>query len=218
MAALLEHDFENNGTVTVREQYSDCFYFPTQNAQNDSQETDSQQIPKKINCLFEENNMDSTSLESSHHILSAQRNFVNEHLRQLHNVLFEKDHLSSLSQINESNSEFPGNAFLVFSKLNNLNVQAQSPTSIYQFLQNNLTRLALLPQICRILINRFSPNTRLYLCIVKDRDFNESELTLFIRQNQYQENLLEIIDKFMDDFGDQYFKDELWLQITTDFR
>ncbi|MBN1234657.1 MAG: hypothetical protein JW999_01250 [Methanotrichaceae archaeon] len=75
----------------------------------------------------------------------------------------------------------------------------------------------LIPPICCKLIKTFPEDAKLFLEIYRDPEIHDEYLTLYIRKNVYEEQILDCIDEAMAEFEPVLGSASGWLLVTTDF-
>ena len=114
--------------------------------------------------------------------------------------------------------------FLIEDLLINLkekNIMISKSNDIYDYLLDKLDMIDFLASICSVTFEKFQDSsfpTQLSLEMYHDPEIEDSYLTLYIRQNEYDKNIFNKIDEICDEFQEQFAKIKGWLLITTDFK
>lgn len=87
--------------------------------------------------------------------------------------------------------------------------------SLFDFLINNNDLIDIISVACEKTVDRFGGNSQLMLEVCKE--YYEEYLALYIRQEEYQIDLLTIIDELSQTFEDLLVDRSGWFMITTDF-
>lgn len=67
-------------------------------------------------------------------------------------------------------------------------------------------------------LERFSPPSQVALELFKDPESDDQYLTVYVRQEQYDEGILDVLDEISGQFDDMLCDTSGWLLITTDFQ
>jgi hypothetical protein len=90
-----------------------------------------------------------------------------------------------------------------------------SEVSAYLLAHSDLS--SLIPPICCKLIKTFPEDAKLFLEIYRDPEIHDEYLTLYIRKNVYEKQILDCIDEAMAEFEHPLGSASGWLLVTTDF-
>ncbi len=71
---------------------------------------------------------------------------------------------------------------------------------------------------CRAATEAFGPETELSLEVYHDPEFEDEYLVLFIRQREYPDDLLEVIDSVQEQYEAELQRRTGWFLVTTDFQ
>jgi hypothetical protein len=100
--------------------------------------------------------------------------------------------------------------------LRNMSIIINHPEDIRDYLINHNLEWLLLP-ICQKAKALFQENAKLYLEVYHDPEVKDKYLTLYIRQDNYYKDILEIIEELSEDFEELISDTSGWFLITTDF-
>ncbi|MBU0567741.1 hypothetical protein KJ693_01935 [bacterium] len=75
----------------------------------------------------------------------------------------------------------------------------------------------ILPFICRTASERFKMHTQLSLEVYHDSEIEDKYLTLYIRQEHYDEHILDMIEDICVEYEEELADKSGWLLVTTDF-
>ncbi len=91
-------------------------------------------------------------------------------------------------------------------------------SEVKNYLYNFPELIEILPSICKVTRDEF-PSDRAQLSLELDRDIEgqDEQLVLFVRQDHYEENILEIIDEIRSKYGDSLVGKKAWFIVMTDF-
>jgi hypothetical protein len=104
----------------------------------------------------------------------------------------------------------------ILSALKSMSVIIVNPDDIREYLINFNLELLLIP-IFRRVKELFHNNDKFYLKVYHDLEVKDEYLTLYIRQEKYYGNILEIIEELSEEFEERISTTSGWLLITTDF-
>jgi hypothetical protein len=89
---------------------------------------------------------------------------------------------------------------------------------VKNYLSNFPELIEILPSVCKVTREKFpSDKAQLYLEVTKDFSEDTEFLILYVRQEQYDENIMEIIDDIRSTYGEKLIGKQGWLLVTTDF-
>ena len=94
-------------------------------------------------------------------------------------------------------------------------IKTPNPINLYNFLIEHQDLVDIIAFACSDTVKQFNDTTTFTLVICTDD--NERYLELLIRQNPYQKNILEVIDKISEKFENLLVSRTGWFMITTDF-
>jgi hypothetical protein len=139
--------------------------------------------------------------------------------------LLSEDYLKIRETVSlSSHVDYKITTFLVENLLINLRetgICIPQPEKIFNYLLNKIDMVDFLDLICNHTLELFQDSasiTQLSLELYNDVEIEDSYLTLYIRQNEYEHNIFEKIDKICDEFQDQFSNIKGWLLITSDFK
>lgn len=88
--------------------------------------------------------------------------------------------------------------------------------SSYLFQYPDMAYLVL--EICRFTAGHFSGNAELTIELYRDPEQEDNYLTLYVRQEIYDETIMERIDSISDKFEESLNQSRGWMIVTTDFQ
>ncbi|MGF3497012.1 MAG: hypothetical protein ACQXXC_05220 [Methanolinea tarda] len=94
-------------------------------------------------------------------------------------------------------------------------ITSPNPQDLYKFLVEHHDLIDIIAFSCGQVCKRFNETTSLSLEICDDD--SEQYLALYVRQDEYQEGLLEIIDEISIKYEDLLSSRSGWFMVTTDF-
>ena len=98
-----------------------------------------------------------------------------------------------------------------------MNVMIPETSEVSEYLLAHPDLGSLIPPICCKLIKTFPEDAKLFLEIYRDPEIHDEYLTLYIRKNVYEEQILDCIDEAMAEFEPALGSASGWLLVTTDF-
>ena len=104
----------------------------------------------------------------------------------------------------------------IISSLKNMSIIINHADDIRDYLINSNLGWLLIP-ICQKAKSLFQENAKLYLKVYHDPEIKEKYLVLYIRQDNYYKDIIEIIEKLSEDIEDIVSNTSGWFLITTDF-
>lgn len=119
-------------------------------------------------------------------------------------------------RINQSQS-FAINIERTLDYLRNISVIISNPNEIRNYLFNNLGVEDLIVSICQATMEEFKDRAKLYLDIYKDPEIKDKYLTLYVRQEHYDDDIIEVIESISEQYEDDIKEQSIWFLITTDF-
>lgn len=90
--------------------------------------------------------------------------------------------------------------------------------AVRDYLLRHFDMTDLLPSVCRIALRRFGIGARLSLELYRDPEIRDEYLTLYVRQERYDEHIMDIIEDVCAEYRDELTRRSSWLLVTTDFR
>lgn len=89
---------------------------------------------------------------------------------------------------------------------------------VKNYLYNFPELIEILPLVCKLTKDKFpSDKAQLSLELDSDIEGQDEQLVLFVRQDHYQENILEIIDEIRSKYSDILAGKKAWFIVMTDF-
>ena len=105
----------------------------------------------------------------------------------------------------------------VLEVLKAMHVMIPEASEVSEYLLAHSDLSCLIPQICCKLIKTFPEDARLFLEIYRDPEIHDEYLTLYVRKNVYEVQILDSIDKAMAEYEPALGTASGWLLVTTDF-
>jgi len=89
---------------------------------------------------------------------------------------------------------------------------------VKNYLSNFPELIEILPSVCKVTREKFPPDkAQLSLEVTKDFSEDTEFLILYVRQEQYDEKIMEIIDDIRSTYGEKLIGKQGWILVTTDF-
>ena len=105
-----------------------------------------------------------------------------------------------------------------FNKLSLDHVKIPEPAEIRRYLVHHPDLVDILPGLCTTIGQRFAKDIQISLEFYRGPAPGEGYLTIYVRQQQYDDRILNLIDEIHEEYRDALDEREGWLVITTDFR
>ena len=100
----------------------------------------------------------------------------------------------------------------------NKGIRIPEAPKLKNYLYNFPELVEILPLVCKLTREKFPPdNAQLSLEFDSDIDGKDVPLILYVRQEHYEENIMEIIDEIRSKYIDRFIGKKGWLLVTTDF-
>lgn len=90
--------------------------------------------------------------------------------------------------------------------------------AVRDYLLRHFDMTDLLPSVCGIALRTFGIDARLSLELYRDPEIRDQYLTLYVRQERYDEHIMDIIEDMCAEYRDKLIGKSSWLLVTTDFR
>lgn len=90
--------------------------------------------------------------------------------------------------------------------------------AVRDYLLRHFDMTDLLPCVCGIALRTFGIGARLSLELYRDPEIRDEYLTLYVRQERYDEHIMDIIEDVCTEYRDKLIGKSSWLLVTTDFR
>ena len=97
-------------------------------------------------------------------------------------------------------------------------VAIPNPQDVECYLGEHSALQLLLPQICQRLREEFGQDAELSLELYRDPEIEDRYLTLYVRQDRYDANIVERLDQLGEQFADDLERCTGDILLTTDFR
>ena len=91
------------------------------------------------------------------------------------------------------------------------------PSEIRDYLIRYQDMIGLLLSVCKSVRERFGTNAQLSLEVYHDPEIEDEYLTLYVRQEKYDDNILDVIEDISTQYEDELVNKSGWLLVTTDF-
>jgi len=105
----------------------------------------------------------------------------------------------------------------VLEVLKAMHVMIPETSEVSEYILAHPDLSCLIPAICCKLIKMFPEDSKLFLEIYRDPEIHDEYLTLYVRKNVYEEQILDCIDEAMAEFERALGSASGWLLVTTDF-
>jgi hypothetical protein len=102
-------------------------------------------------------------------------------------------------------------------KLSKLGIAAPNREQVLGYLSSYPDLTEVLAPLCKVVSDRFRDAAHLSLELYRDRESEDSYLTLYVRQAHYQPDLLEQLEDVSAEIGPLLRGSAGWLLVTTDF-
>ena len=103
-------------------------------------------------------------------------------------------------------------------KLPSCGVVSQDWDAVRGYLEQNSDLAPLLPGICAAVRKEFGPEAEVALELYRDPEIKDETLTLYLRLDAYEADILERLDRASEPFMDKLAQASGYLLPTTDFR
>ncbi len=97
-------------------------------------------------------------------------------------------------------------------------VAIPNPQDVECYLGEHSALQLLLPRICEQVRAEFGHDAELSLELYRDPEIDDRYLTLYVRQDRYDANIIERLDQFGEQFADELERCTGDILLTTDFR
>ena len=91
------------------------------------------------------------------------------------------------------------------------------PDEVRDYLSRYQDMFDLLLSVCKKTLERFRTNTELSLEVYHDPEIEDEYLTLYVRQEDYDEHILDVIEDICAQYETERANSSGWLLVTTDF-
>jgi|GEM_PF-1489539 len=103
-------------------------------------------------------------------------------------------------------------------ELRDLGVKIPNPAEVKEYLRRYDDMLGLVSAVCRVARTECFPNgTQLSLELYHDPEIEDEYLTLYVRQEDYERDILKKIKAILSGYGDRLADKSGWFLVTTDF-
>jgi hypothetical protein len=92
------------------------------------------------------------------------------------------------------------------------------PAAVRDYLLRYPDMADLLPLVCKVARERLGKDTQLSLELYRDPEIDDEYLTLYVRQENYDEHILEMLESVSAEYEEKLTESSGWLLVTTDFR
>lgn len=106
----------------------------------------------------------------------------------------------------------------VLSWLRSIDIVIPKPAAVRSYLLRYPDMTHLLSSVCKLARERFEMHTQLSLEVYQDSEIEDEYLTLYVRQENYDEQILDIIESISAAYEEAVAGKSGWLLVTTDFR
>lgn len=98
-------------------------------------------------------------------------------------------------------------------------IAVPQPADVHDYLTRYPDIIAAIPSVCKAAQQKFHDHAKLYLEVYHDPEIEDDYLALYVRQNIYQDDLLDVIEEISKSSLYEQLVDRTgWLTVTTDFR
>jgi hypothetical protein len=131
--------------------------------------------------------------------------------------------LSSISSPDKTEVELSGwgdigEIDLLIENLKKEGIKIPDLHNLKSFLLDYPELIDILPSICKLTREKFSLNkAQLFLELDRDIEGQDEQLVLFVRQDHYDDNILEIIDEIRSEYSDSLVGKKAWFIVMTDY-
>lgn len=104
-----------------------------------------------------------------------------------------------------------------FHELISNGVVLAEPAAIRHYLLSHQDLIELLPQVLRICSSQFEMQAQLSLGLYIDPEVVDSYLAIYVRQENYQQDVLNVIKSAREEYSELLGRTSGWIHLTTDF-
>lgn len=104
------------------------------------------------------------------------------------------------------------------SRLGSEGIVIPQPATVRDYLLRYPDIADLLPSVSKVARDRLGMRTQLSLEVYRDPEIDDEYLTLYVRQDNYDEHILDLIESISAEYEDKLAGRSGWLLVTTDFR
>ena len=102
--------------------------------------------------------------------------------------------------------------------LENAGVRIVDAPSVATYLACHPDIAAIATDVCRRVVQEFGGASQVSLELYRDPETPDRFLAVFVRQTDYQSDILNRTIAIMEEFGDRLANASGWIQVTTDFQ
>lgn len=106
----------------------------------------------------------------------------------------------------------------VLDELRLMKIAIPEPAAVKDYLLRYSDIGRVLPSLCKITSERFEMPTQLSLEVYGDSEIDDEDLTLYVRQEDYDDQIMDIIEEIRTGYYKLLTGKSGWLHLTTDFR
>jgi len=106
----------------------------------------------------------------------------------------------------------------LFNWLRQKAIVIRQPAVVRDYLLRYPDTIDVLPSLCRTALEQFGIGMQLSLEPYRDPEIDDEYLTLYVRQKEYDERIMDIIDEVCSAHEEELSEMSGWLVVTTDFR
>src|SRR5437867_10518796 len=99
----------------------------------------------------------------------------------------------------------------------NTDVVIPNPAETKRYLSEHAALPTILPQICQRVREEFGQDAELSLELYRDPEIDDRYLTLYVRQDRYDSNIVDRLDRISGEFADELEHCSVQILLTTDF-
>ncbi len=106
----------------------------------------------------------------------------------------------------------------VLTELSDSGIVLPNWQNVRRYVLGHTDMIDLLEPVCREVLDRFPRPSQVALELFEDPESDDQYLTLYVRQQQYDEDILDVLDEVSRQFDYILCDTSGWLLITTDFQ
>ena len=106
----------------------------------------------------------------------------------------------------------------VLDELRLMKISIPEPAAVKDYLLRYPDIGRVLPSLCKITSERFEMPAQLSLEVYEDSEIDDEDLTLYVRQEDYDDQIMDIIEEIRTEYYKLLTGKSGWLHLTTDFR
>jgi hypothetical protein len=139
-------------------------------------------------------------------------------LKQGSNVLIESEAFSATTLSYEGSANVTSQIEEALNKLHQDWIEIPKPAEVRDYLIRYPDLASILPFVCKVARERFGVYPELSLEVYFDPEIEDEYLTLYVRQENYDEDILSAIEDISAQYESILMGKSGWFLVTTDFR